>query len=61
MYVPRLLCGGGGRRPWYTLFAHALSSLGNGITGLDCGLDCWTGLMDWITGFELNLFVSPDL
>ena len=18
--------------------------------GLDCGLDCWTGLMDWITG-----------
>ena len=33
------------------------------ITGLDCGLDCWTGLMDWITGltFEVNLLVSPDL
>ena len=29
------------------------------ITGLDCGLDCWTGLMDWITG--LNLFISHDL
>ena len=26
--------------------------------GLDCELDCWTGLMDWITG--LNLFVSHD-
>ena len=23
------------------------------------GLDCWTGLMDWITG--LNLFISHDL
>ena len=33
------------------------------IAGLDCVLDCWTGLMDWITGLtiELNLFVSPDL
>ena len=29
------------------------------ITGLDCGLDCWTGLMDWIIG--LNLFISHDL
>ena len=29
------------------------------ITGLECGLDCWTGLMDWITG--LNLFISYDL
>ena len=29
------------------------------ITGLDCGPDCWTGLMDWITG--LNLFISHDL
>ena len=28
------------------------------ITGLDCGLDCWTGLKDWITG--LNLFISHD-
>ena len=27
--VPRLLCGGGGKRAWYTLFAHASSSLGN--------------------------------
>ena len=27
--VPRLLCGGGGKRAWYTLFAHAPSSLGN--------------------------------
>ena len=26
--------------------------------GLDCGLDCWTGLMDWIAG--LNLFLSHD-
>ena len=29
------------------------------ITGLDCGLDYWTGLMDWVTG--LNLFISHDL
>ena len=29
-------------------------------TGLDCGLDCWRWLMDWITGLaiELNFFVS---
>ena len=31
------------------------------IAGLDCGLDRWTGLLDWITGltFELKLCVSP--
>ena len=29
------------------------------ITGLDCGLDCWTGLMDWISG--LNLLILHDL
>ena len=29
------------------------------ITGVDWGLDCWTGLMDWLTG--LNLFISHDL
>ena len=27
--VPRLLCGGRGKRAWYTLFAHAPGSLGN--------------------------------
>ena len=27
--VPRLLCRGGGKRAWYTLFVHAPSSLGN--------------------------------
>ena len=27
--MPRLLCGGGGKRAWYTLFAHVQSSLGN--------------------------------
>ena len=27
--VPRLSCVGGGERAWYTLFAHAPSSLGN--------------------------------
>ena len=27
--IPRLLCGGGGKRAWYTLFAHAPNSLGN--------------------------------
>ena len=27
--VPRLSCGGGGERAWYTLFAHAPNSLGN--------------------------------
>ena len=27
--VPRLLCGGGGKRAWYSLLAHAPSSLGN--------------------------------
>ena len=27
--VPRLLCRGGGKRAWYTLFSHAPSSLGN--------------------------------
>ena len=27
--VPRLSCGGGGERAWYTLFAHVPSSLGN--------------------------------
>ena len=33
------------------------------IAGLDCGLDRWTGLLDWITGltFELKLCVSRDL
>ena len=39
---------------------HKWSSL---IAGLDCGLDRWTGLLDWITGltFELKLCVSHDL
>ena len=27
--VPRLLCVGGEKRAWYTLFAHVPSSLGN--------------------------------
>ena len=27
--IPRLLCGGGGKRAWYTLFTHAPHSLGN--------------------------------
>ena len=27
--VPRLLCGGGRERAWYTLFAHAPNSLGS--------------------------------
>ena len=33
------------------------------ITGLDCRLDHWTGLLDWITGltFELDLCVPHDL
>ena len=33
------------------------------IAGLDCGLDRWTGLLDWITEltFELKLCVSHDL
>ena len=22
------------------------------IAGLDCGLDCWTGLLDWIAGLD---------
>ena len=32
--VPRLLCGGGGRRAWYTLFTHAPSSLAYYSTSL---------------------------
>ena len=33
------------------------------IAGLDCGLDHWTGLLDWITGliFELKLCVPHYL
>ena len=33
------------------------------IAGLDCGLDHWIGLLDWIAGltFELKLCVSHDL
>ena len=33
------------------------------ITGMDSGLDYWTGLMDWIIGstIKLNLLISPDL
>ena len=33
------------------------------IAGLDIGLDCWTGSLDWITGltFELKLCVLHDL
>ena len=27
--VPRLLCRGGGKRAWYTLFMYAPGSLGN--------------------------------
>ena len=34
--VPRLLCQGGGKRAWYTLFAHAPSSL------VTCILFCYT-------------------
>ena len=32
------------------------------IAGLDCGLDRWTGLLDWITGltFELKLCASTQ-
>ena len=35
----------------------------SGYTGLDCGLDYWTGLMEVITGskFKLNVLISPDL
>ena len=33
-FIPRLLCRGGGKRAWYTLFAHTLSSLGNQHTTL---------------------------
>ena len=42
------------------LYIQNRSSL---IAGLDCGLDHWTGLLDWITGltFELKLCVSHDL
>ena len=42
------------------LCEYSRSSL---IAGLDCGLDHWTGLLDWITGltFELKLCVSHDL
>ena len=38
-------------------------ALANHWTGLDNGLDCWTGLLDWIAGltFELNLFISDEL
>ena len=33
------------------------------IAGLDCGLDHWTGVLDWITGltFVLKLCVPHDL
>ena len=31
----------------------------NHSTGLDCGLDCWTGLLHGIT--EFNLLTSHDL
>ena len=33
------------------------------IAGLDCGLDYWTGLLDWITGmtFEPKLCTPHDL
>ena len=27
--IPRFSCGGGGKRAWYTLFAHVASFLGN--------------------------------
>ena len=30
------------------------------ITGLDCGLDRWTGLLDWITGSNQTASKSDD-
>ena len=41
-------------RPLFWFFGLGLGTR----PGLDCGLDCWTGLMDWIAG--LNLFLSHD-
>ena len=54
--------GGAVTTKWVAIILGGLcwSSL---MAGLDCGLDCWTGLLDWITGltFELKLCVSHDL
>ena len=30
------------------------------IAGLDCGLDCWTGLLDWITGSNQTTSKNND-
>ena len=30
------------------------------IAGLDCGLDRWTGLLDWITGSNQTASKSDD-
>ena len=30
------------------------------IAGLDCGLDRWTGLLDWITGSNQTASKSND-
>ena len=46
--VPRLLCGGGGKRAWYTLFTHVPSSLGPSeplevwdLNTVACEGSCW--------------------
>ena len=30
------------------------------IAGLDCGLDCWTGLLDWINGSNQTAIKNND-
>ena len=35
--------------------AQARGSWSYLITGLDCGLDCWTGLLDWIVEQKFEL------
>ena len=46
-----------------TLIMFALWLRSSLIAGLDCGLDRWTGLLDWIITltFEVKLCVSHDL
>ena len=51
--VPRLLCGGGGRRAWYTLFTHAPSSLAYYSASLKLLLlTCWKTTLHGYTPYE---------
>ena len=55
--VSKHLNGNSNHSKWIWRFRNQRPSL---IAGLDCGLDRWTGLLDWITGSNQTASKSDD-